>query len=101
MNELATIGIIVNEIITNSMKHAFTGRDEGLISVSASIKGNRMTLVIEDNGVSLPESVDIETSTGFGIVLIRMLTWSFCLSAVNVSTRIVRQRNLCLRTSAG
>jgi hypothetical protein len=34
------LGIIANEILTNIIKYAFTGRDDGLITVSASLKNN-------------------------------------------------------------
>jgi PAS domain S-box-containing protein len=71
---LAPLGIIVNELITNAMKHAFAGREDGSISISASAKGDRMTLIIEDNGNGLPESVDIANSGGFGLQLVNMLT---------------------------
>lgn len=71
---LSSLGIIVNEIITNAMKYAFSGRNEGLLSVSASIKDKHVTLIIEDNGVGIPEAVNIEISTGFGLELVNMLT---------------------------
>jgi PAS domain S-box-containing protein len=74
VNIMSPLGIITNEILTNTMKYAFIGRDDGLIMVSATIKDHCATLIIEDNGNGIPESIDIETSTGFGLQLIRMLT---------------------------
>jgi PAS domain S-box-containing protein len=71
---LSPLGIIVNELITNAMKHAFGGRDDGSISISASAKKDHLTLVIEDNGNGIPESVDIANSDGFGLQLVGMLT---------------------------
>jgi two-component system, sensor histidine kinase PdtaS len=68
------LGMMVNELLTNAMKYAFAGRDEGLIRISASIKGTHATLIIEDNGVGVPDSIDIAASTGFGLQLISMLT---------------------------
>ena len=64
------IGIIINELLTNIMKHAFVGRKEGLIRVSFSIKDNHATLIVSDNGVGIPESINIESSTGFGLRLV-------------------------------
>jgi two-component system, chemotaxis family, CheB/CheR fusion protein len=64
----------VNELLTNAMKYAFTGRENGVIKVSASLKDSRATLVFQDNGNGVPESVDIEKSTGFGLELIGILT---------------------------
>ncbi len=70
---LSPLGIIVNELITNSMKYAFNGRDDRVITVAASVKGNRASLVIGDNGAGIPESVDMENSTGFGLTLVSLL----------------------------
>ena len=70
---LFPLGIIINELLTNTMKHAFTGRHDGLITVSASRKDNRVTITIGDNGTGLPESVDIKSSGGFGMKLVGLL----------------------------
>ncbi len=70
---LQPIGILVNELVTNSMKYAFAGRDSGLISVRAFRNGPRVTLVLADNGCGIPPAVDIEHSPGFGLELVRGL----------------------------
>ncbi len=77
---LSSLGIIINELITNIMKYAFTGREEGLITVVASSIGagskpgsTRLRFEIKDNGIGIPESVDVENSTGFGFKLVSML----------------------------
>jgi PAS domain S-box-containing protein len=71
---LSPLGIIINELITNSMKYAFKGRDSGVITVTVTRKDGRVTIVYEDNGVGLPESVDFTNPGGFGMQLIQMLT---------------------------
>jgi PAS domain S-box-containing protein len=68
------LGIVINELLTNAMKCAFIGREDGLIRVSAAAKDHRATIVIEDNGIGLPESIDFKTSSGFGLQLVAMLT---------------------------
>ncbi len=70
---LSTIGIIVNELLTNIMKYAFAGRAGGRIVVSASQKGDLVLLTVQDDGVGMPESVDAEGSPGFGLTLVRLL----------------------------
>ena len=72
--KLQTLGIIVTELLTNIMKHAFAGRECGSISISADSIDERITLVIEDDGKGIPESVDIENSAGFGLTLVGLLT---------------------------
>ncbi len=70
---LSPLGIIINELITNSMKYAFRGRSDGLITIHASAKENLVTLTYQDDGVGMPESISFENSTGFGILLIKGL----------------------------
>ncbi len=71
---LFPLGILVNELLTNIMKYAFAGRDRGVITVSASSKERLVTLTVGDDGNGLPESINFENSTGFGILLVGMLT---------------------------
>jgi two-component sensor histidine kinase len=74
IERLSPLGIIVNELITNIMKHAFVGWDKGVISIAASLKENHATISVQDNGIGLPEGFDLKTSTGFGLRLVDMLT---------------------------
>jgi PAS domain S-box-containing protein len=71
---LQPLGIIMNELLTNIMKYAFVERDGGSIRVAASLSGGRVSLEIMDDGNGMPASVDFETSTGFGLTLVRALT---------------------------
>ena len=70
---LSPIGIIINELITNSMKYAFHDAELGQITVSAVKNGKLVTLVYEDNGPGLPESVIPEDSSTFGFTVINLL----------------------------
>lgn len=70
---IVSIGIILNELVTNSVKYAFPGRDRGLISVTANAVGDRVLLRYADDGVGLPASVSFEESSGFGMQLIGLL----------------------------
>jgi len=70
---LSSIGIIINEMITNSMKYAFKDRAQGLISVSVEKQGNGITLIYEDDGKGIPDRITLENSKGFGMQLINML----------------------------
>ncbi len=69
----SSLGIIINEVLTNIMKYAFTGRDNGKITVSARAVDGLATIVIEDDGNGIPESVDVAASRGFGLQLVDML----------------------------
>ncbi len=71
---LSPLGIIMNELITNAVKHAFKGRsDGGIISINASKDESGVTIIFADNGVGLPSDITIENSRGFGLQLVEML----------------------------
>jgi len=71
---LTPLGIIINEILSNAMKYAFVGRGHGEISVAASARDNRATLVIEDNGNGIPDHVRAGETAGFGLMLVHTLS---------------------------
>lgn len=68
-----SLGIILNELLTNAVKYAFVGRDEGEILISGTLKENSAIVTIKDNGIGMPESINIGSSSGFGMSLIEML----------------------------
>lgn len=64
------LGIMVNEILTNSMKYAFPGSHKGVISIQSwKINSNSAILVIGDNGIGIPN----QQQGGFGLELISLL----------------------------
>lgn len=71
---LSRLGIIVNELITNSVKYAFKGRAEGLIKVTVSVDGASAVLDYSDDGPGLPAVASSGiSSSGFGMQLIDMM----------------------------
>ena len=72
--KLSSLGIIINELLTNIMKYAFTGRESGLISISASLINNMARVSVRDDGVGMPEPADFSKAEGFGFQLVEMLT---------------------------
>jgi PAS domain S-box-containing protein len=70
---LQPLGIILTELLTNSMKYAFCGRDSGLVWVSASRTEGQVVLVIQDDGNGIPEPFSFDSSTGFGFQLVQAL----------------------------
>lgn len=67
------LGIIVNELLCNTMKYAFGAADKGLIGVSATLSDGHVTVGIQDNGKGIPDWVDFENSTGLGLQLVAAL----------------------------
>ena len=50
-----SIGLIVNELVTNAAKHAFTGRESGVITVQLRKNAHGLALSVSDDGVGMPE----------------------------------------------
>lgn len=71
---LSSVGMIFNELLTNAMKHAFVWNDRGTIGVSLAKKGTHATLTVWDDGIGIPEHIDIGSSTNFGMQLLRLIT---------------------------
>jgi two-component sensor histidine kinase len=66
-------GLLLNELITNTYKHAFPEQNEGTIAISMHQKRNTAHLTVEDDGVGLPPDFDIEQSSSLGMTLISTL----------------------------
>ncbi len=70
-------GLIINELVTNSLKHAFEGDSGGgsiEIKVSYEEKINSYKIVVKDNGKGMSPGFDIANSSSFGLKLVSMLT---------------------------
>jgi two-component sensor histidine kinase len=66
-------GLIVNELVSNSLKHAFRINQIGNIEIKVKKEDNNIMLCINDNGVGLPDDFDIETAESLGIQLVTTL----------------------------
>lgn len=66
-------GLIVTEIISNSIKYAFDGKG-GEISVALHSYNGGFEILIGDNGVGIPEDMDLENTETLGLLLINSLT---------------------------
>jgi two-component system, sensor histidine kinase PdtaS len=67
------IGLIVNELMTNSLKYAFPEGKKGKITISLSETNSHLNLRIADNGIGMDKNGKI-TGTGFGTQLVKLLT---------------------------
>lgn len=58
VNQAIPCSLIVNEVVTNALKHAFKGRTKGKIQLSLSRDGDQLILVIKDNGIGFTKQYD-------------------------------------------
>lgn len=68
------LGLIVNELLTNALKYAYPNDASGDIRIQLTKTKEHIQLTVGDDGVGLPESVNIEKGNHFGYELIRSLT---------------------------
>jgi len=92
MDTAVPLGIIVNELVSNSFKHAFTGRGKGKIRIKLHREENGdcinireesksedcistgdFILTVSDDGVGIPENIDIEDLESLGLQLVTTL----------------------------
>lgn len=72
--QLSTIGLIVNELITNAMKYAFPGNPDPQLAITGTLAAQRLTIVVTDNGPGPPpRSFATGSLTGFGITMVNAL----------------------------
>lgn len=68
------IGLILNEAITNAIKYAFPENTPGIIQITLKQENQEFTLSIQDNGVGIPETIDLENSSTLGLKLMKGLS---------------------------
>jgi two-component sensor histidine kinase len=67
-------GLIVNELVSNSLKHAFPDRRKGRVEVSLHAAGTDVVLEVADNGVGFPANLDFHGASTLGLKLVAIFT---------------------------
>lgn len=82
-HEATLLALLFNELVSNAILHGFAGLNEGEIAITASAeeggapgKSPRVTVVVRDNGVGLPEGFDPEKGANLGLSIVRTLVTS-------------------------
>ncbi len=89
INTAVPLGLIVNELVSNSMKHAFPSlyclelednrancQNEMMNEINVNFKpeGDHFILAVKDNGVGFPEELDFKNTDSLGLMLVNSLT---------------------------
>jgi len=69
-----SIGIIINELLTNAAKYAFNSEERGQININIIQQADKVLMSVKDSGIGMPENFSVEKSKGFGLMLVKMLT---------------------------
>ncbi|MFZ6801052.1 histidine kinase dimerization/phosphoacceptor domain -containing protein [Undibacterium sp. Di24W] len=75
MDQATPCGLMVNELISNSLKHAFSGRPDGEIRLTLQRLGveGQVRLRISDNGIGMPDDLDMRSERSLGLRLVKDL----------------------------
>jgi len=75
MDNIISLGLITNELVSNSFKYAFTGNVEGEIDVSfKKLDDANLIFSVKDNGKGLPADLDYRNTESLGLQLVCILT---------------------------
>ncbi|MER9443663.1 ATP-binding protein [Mesorhizobium sp. M0045] len=74
INVAMPAGLVVNELLTNSLKHAFRGRDGGTIMLHSVVDGDGCRVTVADDGIGLPEGEMWPKPGKLGALIARSLT---------------------------
>ncbi len=88
------LGLIINELISNSLKYAFPKGKNGILTVEFHKEKDKYVLTIRDNGVGLPDDMDLGNTESLGLQLVKSLT-----DQLDGSLQIVKTNGTCFRIS--
>jgi len=96
INQAVPLGLITNELVSNSLKHAFSkksGTPQVTIVFETDDKGS-VTLMVSDNGVGLPSGFDLEKANSLGLKLVQNLVLQ-----LNGSLEVDGSQGACFKVS--
>jgi PAS domain S-box-containing protein len=74
INTSIPLGLIVNELVTNSLKHAFLPGESGEINIKFNSQDDKYLLEVKDNGIGFPNDIDYKNTDSLGLRLVTSLT---------------------------
>jgi two-component sensor histidine kinase len=93
INQAILCGLILNELVSNAFKHAFPDGREGQITIKFQME-DRVTLIVEDNGVGIFDTQDPENPATLGLQIVHLLT-----DQLNGNLEIVRNHGSVFKLS--
>lgn len=73
VNQAYPLGLIINETLSNALKYAFPGDQQGTVTISIRDINGQAELIIADNGIGLPADLDWRNPGTLGLKLVRTL----------------------------
>jgi len=73
LDKAVPCGLIINELISNSLKHAFPESRKGELTVALNFDGSKYVLAVTDNGIGFLEQTQMDQSKTLGLQLVKIL----------------------------
>ena len=67
------VALIINEAVTNSMKHAFPDKRPGMVTINMHKNGDQITLLLADNGIGIGDRPTVTDTNSLGLELMKGL----------------------------
>ena len=71
--QATSLALVLGELITNAVEHAFRGRGRGAIAVTLAERAGEVVVVVRDDGVGLPPGLDFRRVDSLGLSIVRTL----------------------------
>ena len=79
-------GLIINELVSNSLKYAFPANKQGEIKIALHpTNENELELIVSDNGISMPEDIDFRNTESLGLHLVTILAEDQLRGEINLN----------------
>ncbi|MFH1025763.1 MAG: sensor histidine kinase [Nitrospirota bacterium] len=73
LEQAVPCGLILNELVSNAMKHAFPEGKEGKININMRLQDTQVVLTVQDNGIGFPKAIDVANLKTMGMELVNIL----------------------------
>ncbi len=87
VEKASPVGLVINELVSNSLKYAFPKNKQGAINVNLKKLDKQLELIVMDNGIGMPDSVDWKNTGTLGLKLIRALVENQLDGSIDMDTK--------------
>ncbi len=71
VDTMIPLGLVLNELVSNSFKYAFKENHPGVLNILLQEKDEKLHLKVSDNGAGFPADMDVKSTKSFGLKMIR------------------------------
>jgi two-component sensor histidine kinase/HAMP domain-containing protein len=87
INSAIPCGLVINELVTNSLKYAFPDGRKGEIKIQVYEIDNEIEVIMSDNGIGIPEDIDFRNTGTLGLKLVSILAERQLRGTINLNRK--------------